>query len=77
MAYSGSTTLEPRLIAIPTAIPEVVCREWDFRVGTYLLSELLPTCHLFSSPRTVQHTQLDSVVALKRCIGNLNVCNMI
>jgi hypothetical protein len=31
MAYSGRTTLGPRLIAIPTSIPEVVCREWDFQ----------------------------------------------
>jgi hypothetical protein len=66
IAYSGSTKLAPRLIVIPTSIPEVVCREWDFQIGTDLLSELLPACHFCQSshpPKPVQHTQLDSVVA--------------
>jgi len=49
MAYSGSTTLGSRLIVIPTSIREVICREWDFQIGTDLLSELLPTCHFCQS----------------------------
>ena len=43
MAYSRSTTLGLRLMAVPTSIPEVVCREWNFQIRTDLLSELLPT----------------------------------
>ena len=65
MAYSGSTSLGHRLIAIPTSIPEDVCREWGFQIGTDLLSELLPTCHFCQSshpPKLAQHKQLDSVV---------------
>jgi len=45
MAYSRSTTLGPHLMAVPTSIPEVVCREWDFQTRTDLLSKLLPAYH--------------------------------
>ena len=53
-------------MAIPNSIPEVLCQECDFHIGTDLISELLPTCHFCQSshpPILVQHTKLDSLVA--------------
>jgi len=66
MAYSRSKTLGSPLMAVPTSLPEVVYREWDFQIRTDLLSELLPTYYLYQSshpPILVQHTNLDCVVA--------------